>query len=93
MLTGKMSFAISWQGWTAELMLALFCTVFALMLFQKGLFLCGEIKTSLLSTFEPITSVVVGVIVFNENITLKITLGIAAVLLSTILLVVKNVDF
>ena len=90
MLTGKMSFAISWKGWTAEFMLALFCTVFALILFQRGLFLCGEIKASLLSTFEPITSVVVGVIVFNENITLKITLGIAAVLLSTILLVAKK---
>ncbi len=85
-----MSFVISWQGWTAEIMLVLFCTVFALILFQRGLFLCGEIKASLLSIFEPITSVVVGIFVFDENITLKITLGIAAVLLSTILLVAKN---
>ena len=37
-----------------------------------------------------LTSVIVGVIVFNENITLKITLGIVAGLLSTILLETKN---
>ena len=85
-VTGKMSFTISPRGWIAEFMLALFCTVFALMMFQKGVFLCGEVKASLLSTFEPITSAVVGVIVFNESITLKTALGIVAILLSAILL-------
>lgn len=87
---GKMSFMISPQGWIAEFMLALFCTVFALMMFQKGVFLCGEVKASLLSTFEPITSAVVGVIVFNESITLKIMIGIAAILLSAVLLAAEK---
>ena len=43
-LMGKLSFTISRQGWLAEFMLALFSTVFALILFQKGLFLCGEVR-------------------------------------------------
>ena len=90
LIMGKMSFTISPQGWIAEFMLALFCTVFALMMFQKGLFLCGEVKASLLSTFEPITGAVVGVIVFNESIALKTILGIAAILLSAILLAAKK---
>ncbi|MBR0470675.1 MAG: DMT family transporter, partial [Clostridia bacterium] len=89
-LMGKLSFTISRQGWLAEFMLALFSTVFALILFQKGLFLCGEVRASLLSTFEPITSVMVGIIAFNEKITLKIILGIVAILLSTIFLVIEN---
>lgn len=89
-IAGKMSFTISPQGWIAEFMLALFCTVFALMMFQKGVFLCGEVKASLLSTFEPITGAVVGVIVFRESITLKTALGIAAILLSAVLLAAKG---
>ncbi len=67
--------------------MALFTTVFALVLFQKGLFLCGEIKASLLSNFEPLTGVLIGVIVFQEMLTLNKILGIMGVLVAAVLLV------
>lgn len=90
LLSGNLSFSVDAQGITAEVLLALCATVFALALFQKGLFLCGEVKASLLSTFEPLTGVVVGIIAFHESMTVKIFAGIVFILLSVILLVINK---
>lgn len=74
-------------GWAAEVGLALFATVFALALFQKGVFLCGEVKASLFSTFEPLTGIVIGVIVFHEVLSIKEMIGMIGILAATVLLV------
>ena len=57
----------------------------ALVLFQKGTFLCGAVMASLLSTFEPLTGVVIGWIVFKEKMPLKLGIGILLILFSTVL--------
>ena len=64
--SGNLVFHLDAAGWAAEIGMAVFATVFALVLFQKGVFLCGEIKASLFSTFEPLTGIVIGVIIFHE---------------------------
>lgn len=87
-LSGKMQLQMDTGGWIAEIVLALFATVFALVLFQKGLFLCGEVKASLLSTFEPLTGIVIGLLIFDEILTAKECIGILCVLFSTIILVI-----
>lgn len=71
-------------------LLALIVNVFAIVLFQKGLGLCGGVKASLLSTFEPLTSVIVGVIVYKEQMTFRTIFGIALILSATVVLIVKN---
>ena len=78
-----------WQlhPFTLAFWMTLFTTVFALVLFQKGLFLCGEVKASLLSTFEPLTGIVIGMIAFQEELTPNKILGIIGVLTAAILLV------
>ena len=90
LVTGKLAFPSAWQGWTALAALGVFATVMALALFQKGVFLCGEVKTSLLSTFEPLTGVLLGALVLHETLTFRSIAGIALILFSTILLVVKS---
>lgn len=85
--SGNLVFSLDEVGWAAEIGMALFTTVFALVLFQRGLFLCGEVKASLLSTFEPLTGILVGVVAFGEMLTLNKILGIIGVLLSAVLLV------
>ena len=67
--------------------MALLTTVFALVLFQRGLFLCGEVKASLLSTFEPLTGILIGVVAFREILTPNKILGIIGILMSAVLLV------
>ena len=75
------------QEFLAEICLAFFATVIALVLFQKGAFLCGALTASLLSTFEPLTGVIIGLIVFKEEMTWKLGMGIFLILFSTILVV------
>ncbi len=83
-------FRIDEIGWEAEIGMALTATVFALVLFQKGVFLCGEVKASLFSTFEPLTGIVIGVIVFNEVLSVKEVIGMAGILTAVVLLVIPT---
>lgn len=86
--SGNLVFRLDASGWAAEVGLALFATVFALVLFQKGVFLCGEVKASLFSTFEPLTGIVIGVIVFHEGLTAKELIGMTGILAAAVLLVI-----
>ena len=81
------SSAIQGKGNTAIGCLGIVATVIALSLFQLGVALCGGVKTSLLSTFEPLTSIVLGILIFREPMTLRIGIGIILILISTVLLV------
>lgn len=86
----KLVFTLDAEGWLAEIGLALFATVFALALFQKGVILCGEVKASLFSTFEPLTGIIIGVIVFHEGLTAKELAGIVGILAAAVLLVIPT---
>ena len=70
--------------------LGLFATVLALALFQLCVFPCGDVKASLISTFEPLTGVILGILVFHETRTPRTIAGIALILLSTLLLVMDR---
>ncbi len=87
LISGNLVFPVDGIGWAAEIGMALFATVFALVLFQKGLFLCGEVKASLLSTFEPLTGILIGATVFQEMLTPGKILGIIGILMSAVILV------
>lgn len=90
LLFGELRFDLTMQGWIAEIILALFATVFGLVLFQRGLFLCGPVRASLLSTFEPLTGVMLGLVVFHETLTGRLCAGMGFILLSTIILVLPH---
>ncbi len=86
----RLAFRLPWQGWAAIAALGLGLTLAASALFQLGVFLCGEIKTSLLGTFEPVTSIVIGVLVFREALTLRTGAGILLILCAAVILVVGD---
>ncbi len=88
--SGNLVLHLDAAGWTAEAGMALTATVFALVLFQKGVFLCGEVKASLFSTFEPLTGILIGVIVFHEALSAKEIIGMAGILIATALLVIPT---
>ena len=85
-ITGNFQWNLPWQAWGADFCLGLFSTVMALPLFQQGVMLCGEVKASLLSTFEPVTGVLVGISVFGEIMTIQIVVGILLILCATAVL-------
>lgn len=89
-LSGNLLLFHSPSTWLAELCMGLFTTTMALALFQKGVFLCGEVRASLLSTLEPVTGVLVGMAVLHENITFHMVCGIILILLSGLILIEKK---
>lgn len=58
----------------------------ASLLFQVGNRYIGAQSASMLSTFEPLTSVVIGVLVYHEVLTARLVGGIVCILLAVILL-------
>lgn len=88
--SGNLVFHLDAIGWTAEVGMAMFATVIALVLFQKGVFLCGEVKASLFSTFEPLTGIVIGVLVFHEVLSMKEIFGMIGILTTAVLLVIPT---
>ena len=76
----------TWQGWGGVLGIALLSTVFAIIAFFAGLERVGPTNASVLSTFEPITTVFLAFLFLGEEIgTLKM-LGGALILVAVILL-------
>ena len=86
-LTGKFRLPADGSAWIAAVVLAFVATVLGLVLFQKGLLYCGAVRASLLSAFEPLTSVCVGCWFFQEALSLSSAFGIFCVLSAGALLV------
>ena len=86
-VTGKLNLALPLQAHLAHFLLAACSTMFAIVLFQKGMVIIGGVRATLLSTFEPLVSVLVGIVVFHEALTVRIAAGIALILASAVLLV------
>lgn len=82
--TGKFTLGIAAAGWGLTVIFALSAGVIASTAFQLGTKYVGAQNASMLSTFEPLTSVIVGVIVYHEVMTGRTLTGIAAILLSVI---------
>ena len=71
--------------WLWVVMISVISTCLALTLFFRGLRIIGPSRTSILSTMELITSVVVAAIVFKELITFMQLVGGAMILIAAIL--------
>ena len=74
-VSGNLTLPVSLLGWGMCLVFSLLVTTGAVALFQKSAFLIGSQRTSILSTLEPITSVVLGVVVFHEPFHGRVLLG------------------
>ena len=62
--------------------------VLANVLLMSAISKIGSVLSSVLGAMEPITAVVVGIIVFNEHINLHVVMGILIVIISVILLTI-----
>lgn len=84
--TNSLTFNLTGVAWLLTLLLAIVTSAIGTILFQKGTILIGPQKSSLLSTFEPLTSVIIGFIVFNEELSILSMIGIVFILISVVLL-------
>ena len=63
-------------------------TTGAVMLFQQATFIIGGERASILSTLEPTTSVIVGILVFHETVGIRTIAGSVLVILASLLIAV-----
>lgn len=81
---------IGWKVWIPYTGLGLVASVVGVSFFQMGVARCGAIRTSLFSTVEPITSVIIGVIAFGETLGLRNLVGIICILGAVSFLVISR---
>lgn len=82
LLTGTFTLQLTPSAWLYALIVAIFVSVIAFSLLQWGLARIGSAPASILSMLEPIVSVMMGVLVLGESMTLLKAAGCALVLLA-----------
>lgn len=75
--------------WFYSIFLALIPTIFSLLFLVKAIEFIGSTSASILGALEPLTAVFIGVVIFNESLSVKIVFAIFAILFSVILIVSK----
>lgn len=89
-LTKQFVFNLTPVGWGVTLLLSVLTSVVGFSLFNFGIKEIGSQNASIFSTFEPITSVAIGVLVFNENLDIKIIIGGIFIILSVLITVISE---
>lgn len=84
--TGQLTFALTQEAWIISFVFALLCTVVALSLLQIGIKHVGAAPAAILTTFEPITSVIFGVVLLGEKITTIKLIACALILAGVVML-------
>ena len=87
-VSGSLVLPDSIFGWIVCLIFALLVTTGAVMLFQQATFIIGGERASILSTLEPTTSVIVGILVFHETAGIRTIAGSVLVILASLLIAV-----
>ncbi len=82
---GELRLGLSVKGYVLSLLVALLVSVFAIPAFQVGVKFTGGTTAALLSTFEPITSILCGLLILGEQFTAGKLAGCALVLTGIVL--------
>ncbi len=88
--SGSLIFPATLNGWLLTVFFAIMLNVGAVVLFQQGTFIIGGGRASILSTLEPITSVIAGIFIFDEFNFMYI-IGTIIVLSASVLLAIKDI--
>lgn len=76
--------------WLYAVCLALFPTIISIETINVAIKLIGSTTTAILGSLEPLTALFFGVVIFHEQLTLRIMLGIVAVLFGVILIIKRK---
>ena len=86
LLSDGFSLPKSLFGWLLCAVFAFVINVGAVVLFQNGAFLIGGQKASILSTVEPITSLIIGFAFLNEHVGLLSVIGSVLIISASVLI-------
>jgi drug/metabolite transporter (DMT)-like permease len=83
---GDWPFHLTLKGLYYTGLVSFFCTVLALILFIKGVKIIGSSNASIISTLEPVVSLVAGIIILQEPLNLHTSLGCALIIAAVMLI-------
>ena len=89
-VSGTLNFDVTPAGWAIAGLIALLCTVVAIVSFFAGLPLVGPSRAAILSTAEPAITVITATIVLGEQITLEQIAGGLLIVASVFVLQSKS---
>ncbi|MGL4336630.1 MAG: DMT family transporter [Turicibacter sp.] len=91
-LTQTITLNLTPIAWGLTLIISILVTVVAVVLMQIGIDVIGSAKVSILSLFEPVTSVVCGMILLNESLTIFKFFGCILVILSGVVIIKEKTE-
>lgn len=86
LLSGKFIFPVNIETTTSIIGISFISTIVSIGLFVKALKIIGASSTSILGTFEPIVSIIMGIILFKEKLTITLIIGTILILTSVVIL-------
>lgn len=89
-LIGKLQIISDFSSGTNLLMLAIIPTVISNLALIEAIKNIGATQTSVLGAMEPVTAVIVGIIVFGESFSLTIVAGIILIIIAVTIIMIKN---
>lgn len=90
LLSGEFIPPRSANGYLILLAVAILVSIFALLMFKQATKYIGGERSSVLSTFEPVTSIIIGTLLFHEHLTVSVLMGMVVILISVIILSFEN---
>ena len=75
LVQGTPRIAFTPLGWASILALAVICTVFAFIIFLRGLAVIGSVRTAIVSTVEPFWTALLGSLVLGQSIGPRVFIG------------------
>lgn len=78
------------KQWACGFQLALLPTVLSLFLMNIAIERIGSTPSAILGALEPVTAVVIGVMVFGESFTARLAIGIVLILSRVIIIIAKS---
>lgn len=78
------------KQWACGFQLALLPTVLSLFLMNIAIERIGSTPSAILGALEPVTAVVIGVMIFGEAFTARLAIGIALILSGVIIIIAKS---
>lgn len=91
LVSGNLTLPTTAGCWALCFFFAMLVTTGAVVLFQQAAFIIGGERSSILSTLEPTTSVIVGILVFHEPVGIRTILGSALVIIASLMIAVFDI--
>lgn len=86
LFTGQLTFALTPKAWVFTTLVAVSVSVGAVPLLKYGISIVGAPTASILSTLEPITSVIFGIILLSEGMTIQKLVGCLLIIAGVLLI-------